>query len=116
MEAAKGGVDRQSRDLAMPMDFFDLLLTHVHKEKLWRHVRQIFLAALRLHCEIPDGGLVVLAGGHECSRFGGTPFDGRDRALMVLEASHWFLVLKQSNDEDIMASIRYLDGLQRPDV
>jgi len=87
VEAVYGGANDASGDLRMPVDFFDVLLTLVHKQKLRGYVFEFLaLGSQDLFCagfvlvlfdrEVPDRHLLVGAGCDDHRVFCGVPFDG----------------------------------------
>lgn len=86
--------DNHTRDLGMPMQLFNILLSLVDEQQLGWDGGDVFvcrsdgcLVLIGLDGQVPQGELVVGARGGKDGRVGGVPFDGCYRGGMPLELS-----------------------------
>lgn len=87
--------DNHTRDLGMPMQLLDILLSLVDEQQLGWDGGDVFvcgrcdgcLVLIGLDGQVPQGELVVRARGGKDGSVGGVPFDGCYRGSMPLELS-----------------------------
>jgi hypothetical protein len=96
VKTIESSTNHGSRDLRVPMNLLNILLTLMNEEQLrWdglfvRTAGPIGrLIIILLDRKIPERHLVVRTGCRKDGIFGWVPFNRRDRGSMPVERSHW---------------------------